>query len=179
MSPLAAAPAHARAIEAIGNLLTKLRVDFMFVGDAARVAWLGGSIDSGAIDVVALMQPPQKMPLAAMAHNNGFEVDRGEIEAAEEYDLVPMKFEGVRVHVLVGSNALYGRMFGERWYEQFGDHEWRVPSPEDLALLLALAEDEVALAQVMALPGFDRTRYEEKLTSIGLGRLVIARNDKS
>src|SRR5437764_374197 len=80
-----------------------------------REAWLGGMIDSGSIDVLALMQPQQQNQVAMMANNRGFRVDRDEIEQTEELDLVPLTWpdddEDVRVHVLVASNALYARMF--------------------------------------------------------------------
>lgn len=172
MSPVAATPQYARAIDAIGDLLTKLRLEFMFAGHVARVAWLGGAIDSGSVDVVATMQPQQKSQVAMMARNHGFQVDQDEVESAEELDLVPLRWEGVRVHVLVASNALYARMIRDAWSERIGDRDWRVPSREDLALLLAMSEDEAALQQVIALPDFDRGRYNEKLTSIGLRGLV-------
>jgi hypothetical protein len=171
--PLAASAQHARAIEATGQLLTKLRVEFMFVGSVARAAWLGGSIDSGSIDVVAIMQPQQKTQVAMMAHNNGFRVERDEVDAAEELDLVPMWFEEIRVHVLVASNALYARMMREGWFEGFGEHEWRIPSREDLALLSALQDDEATVRELQALPEFDRARYNERVTSIGLRGLAV------
>src|SRR2546430_7925980 len=108
-------PRHARAIEAVAELLSKLRVESMFVGSVARAAWLGGLIDSGSIDVLGLMQPQQMNQVAMMANNRGFRVDRDEIEDAEELDLIPLNWideEGdVRIHVLVASNALYARMF--------------------------------------------------------------------
>ena len=145
----------------------------MFVGAVARAAWLGGAVRKGSIDVVAIMQPQQKSQVVMMAHNNGFTVERDEVDASEELDLVPMMFEGVRVHVLVASNALYARMVRDAWEERIGDHDWRVPSREDLALLLALGEDDDALREMVALPDFDRDRYNEKLISIGLRGLVV------
>src|SRR2546430_4053013 len=38
-------PRHARAIEAVAELLSKLRIESMFVGSVARAAWLGGLVD--------------------------------------------------------------------------------------------------------------------------------------
>ena len=115
MHALRATPRHARAIEAVAELLSKLRIESMFVGSVARAAWLGGLIDSGSIDVLGLMQPQQKNQVAMMANNRGFRVDRDEIDQAEELDLIPLTWiddDGdVRVHVLVASNALYARMF--------------------------------------------------------------------
>src|SRR5579859_4211966 len=173
MSPIFTTPRYAQAIDATGDLLVKQSLEFMFVGNVARAAWLGGAIDSGSIDVVAIMQPQQKSQIAMMAGNNGFQVDRTLLEGSEELDLIPLTYEGIRVHVLVASNALYARMVRDAWFERIGEHDWRVPSREDLALLLALSEDEESLQQVIALPDFDRDRYNEKLTSIGLSRCVI------
>ncbi len=172
MSPVAATERYASAIDATGELLTKLQLEFMFVGSVARVAWIGGTIDSGSVDVVAVMQPQQMGQIATMAANNGFVVERDRVDASEELDLVPMTFDSVRVHVLVASNALYARMVRDAWFERIGEHDWRVPSREDLALLLAIGEDD-ALRDVMALPEFDRQRYNDKVTSIGLRGLVV------
>src|SRR5437016_3106072 len=99
---------YARAIEAVHELLTKLRLDFVFTGNVARAAWLGEAVESGSIDVLALMAPEQKNSVAMMASNRGFRVDRDEVTESEELDLVPMSFDEIRVHVLVASNALYG-----------------------------------------------------------------------
>src|SRR5436853_7331367 len=90
--PVATTPPYAKAIEATAQLLTTLRIEFMFVGTVARAAWLGGAIDSGSVDVVAIMQPQQKSQAAMMAHNNGFRVEREEIDQSEELDLIPMRF---------------------------------------------------------------------------------------
>jgi hypothetical protein len=173
MSPIFTTPRYAQAIDATGDLLVKQSLEFMFVGNVARAAWLGGAIDSGSVDVVAIMQPQQKSQVAMMAGNNGFHVDRTLVEGSEELDLIPLTYEGIRVHVLVASNALYARMVRDAWFERIGEHDWRVPSREDLALLLALSEDEESLQQVIALPDFDRDRYNDKLTSIGLRGLVL------
>lgn len=173
MSPVEASDAHARAIAAVGELLTKLQIDFMFAGTVARVAWLGGAIDAGPIDLVAVMQPQARTQIVMMAANHGFDVDREEVEAGEELDLIPLKFGGVRIHILVASNALYARMVRDAWFERIGDHDWRVPACEDLALLLAVGEDEAAVKQMVALPEFDRSRYNELVTSIGLRGLAV------
>ena len=109
-----ASPRYGRAIAAAADLLTRLRLEFVFVGSVARSAWLGSRVDRGSLEVVALMTPEQKSQVAMMAGNRGFRVDREEVEDTAELDLIPMHFvdpEGeVRVHVLVASNALYGRM---------------------------------------------------------------------
>lgn len=168
-----AAPAHARAIAAVDDLLAKQRIEHLFVGDVARAAWLGGLVDAGPVDVLGLMQPQQKNNVAMMANNRGFGVDREEIARTEELDLVPLAFEEVRVHVLVASNALYARMFGAARAAQCGDRELRVPAAEDLALMLKMSEDDDAVRRLAASAEFDRALYNEKLTSIGLGAMVV------
>jgi hypothetical protein len=157
-----------RAIDAIVELLAKLRLESMFVGSIARAAWLGGTVDGGPVDVVAVMQPQQKNQVAMMASNRGFRVDRGEVEQAEELDLIPLHYEDVRVHVLVASNALYAKMVGAARPVSLADRELKVAAPEDLALLLTLSEDFEAVQKLMADPGFARDRYNEMLMAIGL-----------
>jgi hypothetical protein len=162
-----------RAIHATAELLEKLRIDSMFVGGVARSAWLGGDVAGGAVDVLALMNAPQKNQLAMMAANRGFRVDREELEETDELDLVPLNFlddEGeVRVHVLLASNALYGRMVAAGQPASIDDRELKVPRAEDLALLLLFAEDEVTVKRLATLPEFDRAAFQERLVSIGLG----------
>src|SRR5688500_15835295 len=154
-----------RAIHATDELLGKLRVDALFVGNVARGAWLGGVIESGAIDVLVLMNAPQKSQLAMMASNRGFRVDREELEQTEELDLVPLNFvdeEGeVRVHVLLATNALYGRMVPAGVTATIDDRELRVPRAEDLALLLLFAEDEATVKSLAVLPEFDRAAFQQ------------------
>ena len=89
------------------------------------------------------------------------------------YRVPAYKFDGVRVHVLVASNALYARMFATARPAQCGERELRVPAAEDLALLLTMSEDEDAVRRLAAKPDFDRALYNEKLTSIGLGAFVV------
>ncbi|HUR82461.1 MAG TPA: hypothetical protein VM733_16985 [Thermoanaerobaculia bacterium] len=162
-----------RAIHATAELLQKLRVDAMFVGGVARAAWLGGDLAGGAIDVLALMNAPQKNQLAMMASNRGFRVDREELEETDELDLVPLNFldqDGeVRVHVLLATNALYGRMVAAGQPASIDDRELKVPRAEDLALLLLFAEDEVTVKRLATLPEFDRAAFQDRLVSIGLG----------
>jgi hypothetical protein len=114
MHAIRASARHTRALQSTASLLAKLRVESVFVGTVARAAWLGDPIEDGSIDALALMNAPQKNQVAMMASNNGYRVERDEIEASVELDLVPLNFvdpEGdVRVHVLLASNALYGRM---------------------------------------------------------------------
>lgn len=176
MHPLRAAPRFTRAIEAVADLLSKLRIESMFVGSVARSAWLGGLIDSGSIDVLGVMQPQQKNQVAMMASNRGFRVDRDEIDQAEELDLIPLTWieeDGVRVHVLVASNALYARMFATARMIQFHNLEIRVPAAEDVALLLSMADERDDVHLLAASEQFDRRAFNQKLTSIGLRELVL------
>lgn len=156
----------------------------MFVGNVARAAWLGNHVESGPVDVLAVMSPEQKNQVAMMASNRGYRVDRGEIEQTEELDIVPLNFsdaEGeVRVHVLVASNALYGRMVPagvEASLEAHGAAPFKVAAPEDLALLLAVAEDPASgrdREMLIRLPEFNRPAYNRRLVSIGLSHLAVA-----
>lgn len=173
MPPIQAIPRYARALDATHELLGKLRIDVMFVGTVARAAWLGGEIDAGAIDILALMSAAQRAQLAMMAANRGFRVEREELDQCEELDLVPLNFvdeEGeVRVHVLLATNALYARMFGSSWEEQFGERTLKVPAPEDLALMLLMSDDDEGVKALTALPEFNIQAFRERLASIGLG----------
>jgi hypothetical protein len=173
MPEIRATPRYARALSATADLLGAMRIDAMYVGNVARAAWLGGEVDGGAIDLLALMNAPQRGQLAMMAANRGFRVEREEMEQSEELDLVPINFvdaEGdVRVHVLLATNALYARMFGNSWTESFGERALKVPAPEDLALMLLMAEDEPTVKALAALPEFNRDTFRERLASIGLG----------
>jgi hypothetical protein len=177
MHPLRATPRHARAVEAVAELLSKLRIESMFVGSVARAAWLGGLIDSGSIDVLGLMQPQQMNQVAMMANNRGFTVNHAELEETEELDLIPLTWvdeEGdVRIHVLVASNALYGRMFATARTVAFYEREIRVPSAEDVALLLSMSEDRDDVRAIAATESFDRNAFNEKLMSIGLRELAL------
>jgi hypothetical protein len=172
MHAIRASARYSRAIHATAELLGKLRVDCMFVGGVARSSWLGGDIEGGAIDVLALMNSPQKGQVAMMASNRGFRVDRDELAQTDELDLIPLHFldeEGeVRVHVLLASNALYARMINDGVTATLDARELRVPRAEDLALLLLMSEDPDALAQLTALPQFDLPAFRERLASIGL-----------
>jgi hypothetical protein len=174
MHVIRASARYSRAIHAIAELLEKLKIDSMFVGGAARSAWLDVEMDSGAVDVLALMAAPQRGQLAMMASHRGFRVEREEIEQAEELDLVPLNFidesEGdIRIHVLLASNALYGRMVAVAQPARIDDRAVRVPRPEDLALMLLMAEDQAAVQHLTSLPEFDLAAFRERLASIGLG----------
>jgi len=181
MHPIRASARYLRAIQSTAELLTKLRVESMFVGSVARSAWLGTEVDRGAVDVLALLNAPQKNQLAMMASNRGYRVEKDELEASVEFDLVPLHFvdpEGeVRVHVLLASNALYGRMVAAgptTSYDVLG-RPIRVPRAEDFALLLLMSEDQEAVRQLAALPEFDRRAFDDRLVAIGLrGRVIGA-----
>ena len=181
VKPVRASERYGRAIEAAADLLSRLRIDFIFLGNVARRAWLGGEVESGSLDLLALMAPQQKNQLAMMASNRGFRVDREEIDRTEELDLVPMGFgdpEGeVRIHVLVASNALYGRMVPAGVPATAGSRDVRIAAAEDLALLLSVADDAASQhdrEMLIRLPGFDRRAYNSRLIAIGLPHLVIA-----
>lgn len=179
MPEIRASAPYVRAIEAVHELLSRLRLEFLFVGDVARSAWLGGEAGTGSVDVLATMGPQQKNQVAMMASNRGFRVEREEVEASEELDLIPLHFApdeetDIRVHVLVASNALYGRMVAAGVSARLGESSLRVPLGEDYALLLAMMGDEVALHALTSTPEFDREAYNVKLRSIGLGEHVLA-----
>ena len=170
-----ASPGYGRAIAAVADLLARLRLEFVFVGSVARSAWLGSRVEQGSLEAVALMTPEQKSQVAMMAGNRGFRVDRDEVEHTAELDLIPLHFvdpEGeVRVHVLVASNALYGRMVAAG----VPADNYKVAAIEDLALLFALGDDDEsqrAAAMLVRLPEFNRFAYNERLVSIGLPQLV-------
>ncbi|MEA2570866.1 MAG: hypothetical protein QOI24_2867 [Acidobacteriota bacterium] len=177
VQPIRASAHYARAIEAVAELLGKLRLDFAFVGAAARSAWLGGIADAGSIDVLAVMGPQQKSQVAMMGANRGFRVERDELERTEELDLIPLWFsdpEGeLRVHVLVASNALYGRLVAAGVQAEFRDRTVKVPAAEDLALLLAISGDDAGVSALTELPEFNRGAYNDKLMSIGLAEHAI------
>ena len=178
MHPIVSGDRHAAAIRAVADLLSRLRLDFVFAGSVARAAHLGDTVSTGSIDAIATMGPQQKNQLAMMAKNNGFRVERDEIDAAEELDLVPMRFDETRVHVLVASNALYGRMVAEGVQAQFGDVTLKVPRIEDFALLLQMNNDVESLMSVIESPEFDRAGYNAKLSAIGLRDLIVPAEEK-
>ncbi|HEX6160991.1 MAG TPA: hypothetical protein VF111_12545, partial [Thermoanaerobaculia bacterium] len=123
---------------------------------------------------LTLMNAPQKNQVAMMGSNRGFRIEREELEASEELDLVPMYFDDLRVHVLLATNALYGRMFANAVETNLGERPLKVPGAEDVALLLALTGDEEAVGTLTRRPDFNRHRYNQRLVSIGLGRMVVA-----
>jgi len=168
---------YVRTVAAVTDLLSRLRIDCIFAGNVARAAWLGEEVTRGSVDVIALMKAEQKNQVAMMGSHRGFRVDPEQIAQSEELDLVPLNFlddDGeVRVHVLVASNALYGTMVRGGEAATVGDVAIRIPSAEDMALLLAMSDDDVAVHRLTSSPQFDRTAYNRKLVSIGLREHVV------
>jgi hypothetical protein len=168
---------HSRAILAIADLLRRQRLDFAFAGSVARSAWLGDPVDGGSVDVIALMKHEQRNQVLTMAGHRGFRVDRDEVDDADELDLLPLHFVSdgaeIRVHVLLATNALYGKMVAEAVPATLDGTELKVPSAEDFALLLTLAGDELARHRLAAGNHFHRGRFNEKLVSIGLAGSVV------
>jgi hypothetical protein len=177
VQPIRASAQYARAIDGVADLLGRLRLDHAFVGSVAWAAWLGGIADAGPVDVLAVMGPQQKSQVAMMGANRGFRVEREEIDQSEELDLIPLWWSDpdgeVRVHVLVASNALYGRMVAAGVAAEFRDKSIKVPAAEDFALLLAISEDEEGVRAMTATPEFDRDAYNAKVVSIGIAERVI------
>lgn len=176
MHDVRATARHEQAIHAVSELLAKLRIESIFVGSVARSAWLGVEVSEGSVDVLALMNAPQKNQVAMMASNRGFRVEREEIEQSEELDLVPLNYcsagEDIRIHVLLASNALYGRMVSGGRDARIGERAIRVAAPEDLALMLLVAEEEAGMRRLLMLPEFDRQAFNDRLTAIGLGAVA-------
>ena len=50
MHAIRASARYSRAIHAIAELLEKLKIDAMFVGNTARSAWMDAEMDSGAVE---------------------------------------------------------------------------------------------------------------------------------
>jgi len=169
---------YQRALEAVDELLSRLRLDYLFLGNVARSAWLGDEAATGSIDVLATMGPQQKGQVAMMAANRGFRVEREEIDSSEELDIIPLHFvdgeNETRVHVLVASNALYGRMVAAGVEAYLGERTLRIPTREDFGLLLSMMDDEPGLLALASAAEFDRNAYNDKLISIGLGARVLA-----
>lgn len=178
----AAAPWEA-AVSAVDDLLSRLKLDHAFVGEAAMAAWLGHRFERASVDVLALMTPQQKNQVAMMANNRGFEIDRAAVEAADELDLIPLAIRHgdqlVRIHVLVASNALYGWMVNRAADATLAGRPIRVARSEDLVLMLLVSDAPLAAQKVkdiIAAAGarFDREQLNEKLVSIGLSQKVLS-----
>lgn len=162
-----------QAVSATAGLLTKLRIDFALVGDLALCGWLGRKSEAASLDLLAVVTPEGKQQIPMMASHRGFELDRDLIEATEELDLVPMGLGGVKIHILIASNALYGRMVASAAPARLGQIELRIVNREDLALLLTLSEapDTLSVREELVRRSrglFDRDRFNRKLLSIGI-----------
>lgn len=175
---------HLAAVAAVDDLLGRLRTDRAFVGSVAEAAWLGRTVDHGAIDVLVALTPEGRTQVPMMASNRGFLVDRDELDATEELDLIPVRFgsggEQVKIHVLIASNALYGNMVRDAVEARCGDVPIRVIAQEDLALLLTVAGDEgstMARSELIQRSGesFQLERFNRKLSSIGLAGKTVSR----
>jgi hypothetical protein len=117
-----------------------------------------------------------------MASHRGFAVDKDEVEAARELDLIPMRFGdgpgAPRVHVLMATNSLYSQMVGRAVPAVAGGARIPVVHVEDLAIMVSLSERaEVGVPELAVCAGdaFDVDRFNMTLRSIGLGGKVIAR----
>ncbi|MGA7614901.1 MAG: hypothetical protein WBX15_06945 [Thermoanaerobaculia bacterium] len=175
---------YARAIEAVDDLLSRLRLSHAFVGSVAASVWAGREVESGSVDVLAVTSPDQQAQIPMMASNHGFQVDEARVESARELDLVPLGFpspEGtIRVHVLLATNALYAKMFGRLADASLGDRTVQVIGAEDFALLLSMAQDpeSARLREEVARNGgedFDVERFNRTLETIGIGGKAIIR----
>lgn len=174
---------HGAALAAIGEVLTRLKLDHAFVGGVAAAAWLGESLETGSIDVLGVLSSEQKSQVAMMASNRGFRIERSELEATEELDLIPLYFTAamgeIRVHVLVASNALYGRMVKRAVSSTVDGREIKIIRPEDFALLLTVAGDSASLARRARLigkpAGFDLDSFNTQLASVGLASMKVTR----
>lgn len=174
---------HGAALAAIGEVLTRLKLDHAFVGGVAAACWLGESLESGPVDVLAVLSPEQKNQVAMMAGNKGFRVERSELEATEELDLIPLYFTAalgeVRVHVLVASNALYGQMVKRAVTSSVDGREVKIIRPEDFALLLTVAGDRSSLTKrerlIEGSTRFDVQSFNSQLASVGLASMKVTR----
>ncbi|MEO8215760.1 MAG: hypothetical protein ABI718_01640 [Acidobacteriota bacterium] len=173
---------YRQTMEAVAELLTRLRVENIFVGAAALAAWMGSEFNKGSVDVLAAVSPEGSRQIPMMASHRGFIVERETVEAAEELDLVPMRFPAsgyeIRLHVLIASNALYGNMIRDGIELAMGERTVKVISAEDLALLLTVAGDESSLrnrAELILRRGaeFDLERLNRRMTAIGLGGKIL------
>lgn len=171
-----AAAEHESAVLAVAALHGKLKLQNAFVGSIAFSAWTGRRVEAGAVDLLAMLSPERMRQVPMMASNHGFRVDPQEIERAEELDLIPLSYQQIRIHVLMASNALYGRMVADSVEAAIGETSVQVIRAEDLALLLLIADDESGVeALISHVPDFDLAALNQKLTAIGLASRTIIR----
>ena len=177
---LRASPPVQLAIDAIHDLLTRLKIDHLFVGSVGEAAWTGEEVAAGPVDVLVAVTPERKGQIPMMAANRGFLVDRDAVEAADELDLVPLGWPAasgaIRIHVLIASNALYGRMFTTPVEVLSGEIELLVPAAEDVLLMMMVGDRPAGEHRRLieaAGARFDRDALNVKLRSIGLERNVL------
>jgi hypothetical protein len=170
------------AARAIDDILARQQVAHAFVGEIAIGAWTGRRVETGAVDVLALVSPERSQQIPMMASHRGFTVDPAEVEAARELDLVPMRWGGgegsPRVHVLMATNALYAKMLNRTVEALLAGSPVPVVHVEDLALMIVLSDrDDVTVDDLAKAAGdaFDRAHFDETLRSIGLAGKAFAR----
>jgi len=170
------------AARAIDDILTRQQVAHAFLGEIAIGAWTGRRVESGAVDVLALVSPDRCQQIPMMASHRGFTVDAAEVEAARELDLIPMRWGGddasPRVHVLMATNTLYAKMLDRTVEALLEGAPIQVVHAEDLALMLVLSDrEDVTIDDLATAAGetFDRARFDETLRSIGLAGKAVAR----
>ena len=171
------------AVAATTRLLEKLKIPSAWVGEVALAGWMAEPLGAaGAVDVLAVVPTDRSRQIPMMARHNGFHVDEEELRRTEELDLLPMTWrtdgDGVRVHVLFATNALYGRMVREAEEATAGDSPIRIIRAEDLALLLLVGgmpgvKDLIARLRLRAGERFDAEALNRKLESVGLAGQVI------
>ena len=75
MQTVRASARYGRAIDAVSDLLARLRISSIFVGSVARSAWLGSRVEQGSVDLIAVMKPEQKNQVVMMGSHRGFRAD--------------------------------------------------------------------------------------------------------
>lgn len=166
---------------AISEILARQQVTHAFVGEIAVGAWTGRRVETGAVDLLALVSPDRCQQIPTMASHRGFAVDPADVDAARELDLIPMRWggpAGPRVHVLMATNALYAKMLLRVAEAKLGEATVPVVHAEDLALMLVLSDrDDVSVDELAIRAGdaFDRARFDETLRTIGLAGKAGAR----
>lgn len=175
--------ARLEAVTAVTELLGRLKIGVAWVGEVALATWLGEPLGpAGAVDVLAVVPTDRSRQIPMMARHHGFRIDEEEARRTEELDLLPMtrkgEGEGVRVHVLFATNALYGTMVRDGADAAVGETPIRIVAAEDLALLLLVggmpgSKELIARLRLKAGERFDQEALNTKLTSIGLAGEVI------
>jgi hypothetical protein len=172
---------RAAAVAAVWDFLSSLGLGSAFVGRIAMAGWTGGRVSEGTVDVLTLLTPERSAQIPQNAAAFGFGFDREALEATAELDLIPLDFahgaSSVRVHLLMATNALYGRMIRDARDAIVGRTSAKIVAAEDLAFLLTMADDDAARDRVIEAAGgeFDTGRFNARLVAIGLPAKVIVR----